>query len=141
MAKRRNLPKKREPRPPTGQLRSTGRPTIAPSPTDFDVVLGMIDAARTRAVAAVNTELIDLYWRIGEHIRRRITADGWGERTVEALAEFIRKRQPNVRGFSASNLWRMMQFFETYHDRPKLAALLRELSWRGSRLGTEKIAR
>jgi len=29
----------------------------------------------------------------------------------------------------ASNLWRMSQFHETYRDQPKLAALLRELSW------------
>ena len=46
-----------------------------------------------------------------------------------ALAEYIRRRQPNARGFSASNLWRMMEFFETYRGQPKLATLLRELSW------------
>ncbi len=34
-----------------------------------------------------------------------------------------------MRGYSAQNLWRMRQFFETYHDRPKISALLRELSW------------
>ena len=26
-------------------------------------------------------------------------------------------------------LWRMMQFYETYRDKPKLSALLTELSW------------
>ncbi len=31
------------------------------SPADFDDVLRLIDAARGRAVAAVNKELIDLY--------------------------------------------------------------------------------
>jgi hypothetical protein len=34
-----------------------------------------------------------------------------------------------MRGFSVSNLWRMMQFYDTYREQPKLAALLRELSW------------
>jgi predicted nuclease of restriction endonuclease-like (RecB) superfamily len=101
----------------------------APSPAEFDDVLRRIDAARGRAVAAVNKELIDLYWNIGEHISRKIAADGWGQGTVEELAEYIRRRQPNARGFSARNLWRMMQFYETYHDQPKLSALLRELSW------------
>jgi predicted nuclease of restriction endonuclease-like (RecB) superfamily len=96
---------------------------------DFDDVLRLIDAARGRAVAAVNKELIDLYWNIGEHISRKIAADGWGQGTVEALAEYIRPHQPNARGFSASNLWRMMQFFETYRGQPKLAPLVRELSW------------
>jgi hypothetical protein len=53
---------------------------------------------------------------------------GWGKGTVEALAEHIRKRQPDARGFSAQNLWRMRQFFEVYRDQPNLAALLRDLS-------------
>jgi len=35
----------------------------------------------------------------------------------------------SMTGYSSRNLWRMMQFFETYHDQPKLATLLRELSW------------
>ena len=37
-----------------------------PSQADFDQVLTLIDAARTRAIAAVNTTLIELYWKIGE---------------------------------------------------------------------------
>src|SRR5215813_3354377 len=115
-------PKKKPKRP---------RPTtLTASPlADFDDVLRLIDAARGRAVAAVNKEMIDLYWNIGEHISHKIAADGWGQGSVEALAEHIRRRQPNARGFSASNLWRMMQFFETYRGQPKLATLLRELSW------------
>jgi predicted nuclease of restriction endonuclease-like (RecB) superfamily len=115
--------KPKQPKPPS--------PTAltAPSAADFDDVLRLIDAARSRAVAAVNQELIDLYWKIGEHISRKIAAEGWGQGTVEALAEHIRRRQPNARGFSAQNLWRMRQFFETYRDQPKLSALLRELTW------------
>jgi predicted nuclease of restriction endonuclease-like (RecB) superfamily len=100
-----------------------------PAQADFDTVLGLIEAARARAVAAVNTALIDLYWSIGQHISRKIAEDGWGQGTVEALAEAIRRRYPTMSGYSASNLWRMGQFFETYRDQPKLATLLRELSW------------
>ncbi len=102
---------------------------MTPSSADFDDVLCLIDAARGRAVAAVNKELIELYWNIGEHISRKIAAGGWGDGTVEALATYIRRRQPNARGFSAPNLWRMRQFYETYRDQPKLSALLRELTW------------
>lgn len=100
-----------------------------PSKADFDEVLRLIDAARTRAIASVNTALIELYWQIGEHISQRIAADGWGQGTVEALAAHIQKSHPSSVGFSARNLWRMMQFFETYRDTPKLSPLVRELSW------------
>ena len=53
--------------------------TQTPSQGDFDVVLGLIEAARTRAVAAVNTTLIDLYWSVGEFISLKIADDGWGK--------------------------------------------------------------
>jgi predicted nuclease of restriction endonuclease-like (RecB) superfamily len=102
---------------------------IPPSQADFHELLLLIDAARTRAVAAVNAALIELYWSIGAYITRKTAEDGWGKGTVKALADHIQKRQPNARGFSASNLWRMMQFVETYRGQPKLATLSRELSW------------
>ncbi|MDB5289065.1 MAG: hypothetical protein JWL69_306 [Phycisphaerales bacterium] len=99
------------------------------SRTDFDDVLALIDAARTRAIAAVNTALIDLYWKIGEHISHRIAEDGWGKGTVRELAEYIQHCQPGTTSYSRQNLWRMRQFYETYRDQPKLSALLRELPW------------
>jgi len=107
-----------------------GRAVVnSPSETNFDEVLRLIDAARARAFSAVNTALIDLYWQIGEHICGRIATDGWGKGTVAVLADYIQKREPNARGFSAQNLWRMRQFFETYRGQPKLAPLVRELPW------------
>ena len=118
-------------RPKRSEDRSLAKPghSQAPLLTDFDVVLGLIDAARIRAVSAVNTTLIELYWSIGEYITRKIAGDGWGKGTVQELAAYIQQRQPNARGFSASNLWRMTQFYETYRGQPKLATLLRELPW------------
>ena len=101
----------------------------SPSQADFDVVLGLIEAARTSAITAVNTTLIELYWSIGEYISRKTAADGWGQGTVKILAETIQRRYPGRTGYSARNLWRMSQFFETYRDQPKLSPLVRELSW------------
>jgi predicted nuclease of restriction endonuclease-like (RecB) superfamily len=129
MAKKRTPPKKPAAMSPEGRPKAVARTTTVPAQTDFDVVLRLIDAARARAVAAVNTELIDLYWSIGEHISLKIADDGWGKGTVAALAAYIQQRQPGMAGFSERNLWRMRQFFETYRAEPKLAPLVRELSW------------
>lgn len=109
--------------------RATPSTLQSPAHDDFNVVLGLIEAARTRAVAAVNTTLIDLYWNIGEYIGRKVAEEAWGKGTVEILAETIQRRFPGMTGYSARNLWRMRQFFETYRGQPKLAALVRELSW------------
>jgi predicted nuclease of restriction endonuclease-like (RecB) superfamily len=98
-------------------------------PTGFDEVLTLIQTARVQTAAAVNTALIDLYWSIGQHISQKVAQEGWGQGTVTGLAEYIRTRLPNSRGFSAQNLWRMRQFFDTYQANSKLSPLVRELPW------------
>ncbi len=89
----------------------------------------MIQAARSQAVAAVNTTLIDLYWRVGEYISRKLETATWGEGVVDALADYILRRHPNVRGFTRPNLFRMRQFFEAYQGQKKVSPLVRLLPW------------
>lgn len=93
-----------------------------------DIVL-IIKQARTNAVRAVNAELINLYWNIGEHISLKIKQSEWGDSVVTELAQYIQKTEPEIKGFSDKNIWRMKQFYETYRDFPKLSTVLREISW------------
>ncbi|NRT14902.1 putative nuclease of restriction endonuclease-like (RecB) superfamily [Flavobacterium sp. 28A] len=95
----------------------------------FSDIITLIKTARYNAFKAVNTELINLYWEIGKYITTRTQNEGWGKATVQQLAQFIQTQEPNLKGFSDKNLWRMKQFYETYNDSPKLAPLVRELSW------------
>jgi hypothetical protein len=44
-------------------------------------------------------------------------------------AKHRRGRDPNARGFTAQNLWRMRQFYETWRGEKKLSPLARELDW------------
>ena len=96
---------------------------------DFAPVLTLIQQAQNRALRSVNRELIELYWSIGQYLSQKTESDGWGRGTVRQLAEWLARQDTGMRGFSSSNLWRMGQFYDTYHASPKLAALLRELSW------------
>lgn len=95
----------------------------------FAEVLAMIQAARGRALAAVNTELIDLYWRVGEYISRKLETAAWGEGVVDSLAAYIAQRNPGLRGFTRRGLFRMRQFYETYRNEEKVSALLTQLPW------------
>ena len=78
-----------------------------PPRADFDEVLRLIDADRMRAVTAVNTTLIELYWSIGEYISRKIESAAWGESVVEQLAAYIAQTHPGLRGYTRPNLFRM----------------------------------
>jgi len=95
----------------------------------FDEVISIIEKARENAFRAVNRELINMYWDIGEYVSRRVRDGGWGKSVVKEFSDFIQNRYVGIKGFSASNIWRMKQFYETYYDNEKLATLLRELTW------------
>ena len=111
----------------TSGLESIDNTTIS---AQFADVVGMIRVAKQRAYAAVNSELIDLYWHIGAYISQQVEKAAWGKSVVEQLADYIRTQEPNSEGFSKQNLWRMKQFYETYNDGGEiLSTLSREISW------------
>jgi predicted nuclease of restriction endonuclease-like (RecB) superfamily len=95
----------------------------------FTDIIQLIKQSRTNAIKAVNAELINLYWIIGEYISKKIEQSEWGDSVVTELANFIHTQEPDIKGFSDKNIWRMKQFYETYKDFPSLSPLVREISW------------
>jgi predicted nuclease of restriction endonuclease-like (RecB) superfamily len=108
---------------------SGGTNPVPRSKPEFQEVLALIDRARQRAFQAVNSELIDLYWQVGQYISGKLEAAVWGEGVVAELAACIQRHCPNLRGFTRASLFRMRQFYETYRRNSKVAALLRQLPW------------
>ena len=107
---------------------STTKQALVPQ-ADFDEIAALISAARQRAVQAVNTSLIDLYWQVGQTISRKVEQAQWGDGVVAQLAEHLARTQPGLRGFTWRNLCRMRQFYEAYRDDAKVSPLLRQLPW------------
>ena len=95
----------------------------------FTEIIKLIEQSRSKAIRAVNTELINLYWLIGENISNKLNSAEWGDSVVTELANYIKKIEPNLKGFSDKNIWRMKQFYEAYKGDLKLSTLLREISW------------
>jgi predicted nuclease of restriction endonuclease-like (RecB) superfamily len=95
----------------------------------FSDIIQLIKQSRTNAIRAVNAELINLYWNIGEYISKKIELSEWGDSVVSELAKYIQQNEPQIKGFSDKNIWRMKQFYETYKDFTKLSPLLREIGW------------
>lgn len=81
------------------------------------------------AMKQVNKTLINLYWGIGQEIYNQQKEKGWGKSIVEVLASEIKKEFPDVKGFSARNLWNMRNFYIEYKDNEFLQPLVAEISW------------
>jgi predicted nuclease of restriction endonuclease-like (RecB) superfamily len=97
--------------------------------SEFSDVLKQIQESRQKVFTHINTALIDLYWQIGQIISQKVSSEAWGKSVVSELAKYITQNAPEIKGFSDKNLWRMKQFYETYHADAKLSSLARELPW------------
>lgn len=107
---------------------SEKRVSTPPEPGFADIAQ-LISAARQRAVQAVNTALIELYWQIGQRISQKIATAEWGDGVVEQLARYLAQTQSGLRGFTRRNLFRMRQFYEAYPEPAIVSAVLTQLPW------------
>lgn len=77
-------------------------------PSEYGELLARLKAevrtAQLRAHRTVNTELLALYWTIGQAILDRQTGEGWGTRVIRRLADDLRAEFPQMRGLSGRNL-------------------------------------
>jgi predicted nuclease of restriction endonuclease-like (RecB) superfamily len=71
-----------------------------------------IEQSRRRALAAVNRELVYLYWNIGRVITRRQETASWGDAVVERLSQDLRAAFPDIKGLTKDNLFRMRKFYQ-----------------------------
>ncbi len=73
-----------------------------------------IQTAQTRAILAVNSELVRLYWDIGRMIDARQKLEGWGAGVIPRLAAELKNEMPELKGFSERNIGYMIRFAREY---------------------------
>ncbi|TWC11545.1 MULTISPECIES: YhcG family protein [unclassified Pseudomonas] len=88
-----------------------------------------IHSAQQRATLAVNRELVQLYWQIGNDILTRQAQQGWGAKVIERLAHDLRTAFPDMKGFSRANLMYMRAFAEAWQDAAIVQQAVGQLPW------------
>lgn len=88
-----------------------------------------IQEARLKAVIAVNTEMICLYWKIGRVIFEKEKQSGWGTKVIDRLSKDLLLSFPDMKGFSPRNMRYMRRFYEIYQDFTILQQLVAKLPW------------
>ena len=95
-------------------------------------------SAQVKAAVKVNAEKLLWNWQMGRDLVQKKAEERWGAGVVEQVSLDLQKEFPNVDGFSASNLWRMKQWFLFYTSEPeKLAQGVRELQSKENQVETK----
>lgn len=95
----------------------------------FDEIISIIDNARDRSLKAVNAELIQMYWSVGEYLSHLCENSNFGDNIIDEVAAYIAQVNPEIKGFNRRGLYRMKQFFETYRDDEFMTPLVTQVSW------------
>ena len=81
-------------------------------------IFNKIKRAQTQTALKVNTEMLTLYWEIGNSIIEKQQQNGWGSKIIDLLATDLAHNFPNSKGFSVRNLKYMRAFSDSYPHFP-----------------------
>ena len=98
--------------------------------TYFEVVATIkqqIKAAQYRAVLAANSEMLLLYWNIGNTINEKTV---WGNKFIENLSKEIKLEFPRATGYSIRNLKYMAKFARLFPDSEIVQRSVAQIPWR-----------
>jgi len=73
-----------------------------------------IQHAQIRTVMAANSQMLLLYWQLGNYILANQQTNGWGAKIIPQLSHDLKRAFPTTKGFSPRNLLYMKQFAESY---------------------------
>jgi predicted nuclease of restriction endonuclease-like (RecB) superfamily len=98
--------------------------------TLYNNIKNIIDTSKQEAVVQVNKTMIISYWEIGEHLKKEILKDEravYGQDVIKQMSEKLTLEYG--RGYSRSNLERMMKFYTIFNKKEICATLSHILSW------------
>jgi len=91
-----------------------------------------IAKGRLDAVRAANTQMILLYWEIGQAILQRQQTEGWGSKVIDRMSYDLKSEFPSLEGFSPRNLKYMRKFAEAWPSLEIVQRTVALLPWRSN---------
>ena len=88
--------------------------TIQNIEQQFEEVRSIILQHRTKALQSVNEESLLMSWEVGRIVSRRLKSNEWGSKVVTQLSEYLRAKDPSLKGYGRRNLYNMVKFYEAY---------------------------
>lgn len=80
----------------------------------FAEVVDIIVQHRSKALRAVNEELLLTAWHVGRYVSAKLKSEEWGSKVVTMLSEYIRSRRPDIKGYSRRSIYNMVMFYDEY---------------------------
>lgn len=80
----------------------------------FEEIRSIITMHREKALRLVNEESLQMSWIVGKIVSDRLKSNEWGSKVVTQLSEYLRTKDPSLKGYSRRNIYNMVTFYEEY---------------------------
>lgn len=80
----------------------------------FEEIRGIITMHRERALREVNEESLQMSWTVGRMVSDKLRNNEWGSKVVVQLSEYLRTKDPTLKGYSRRNIYNMVMFYDEY---------------------------
>ena len=96
----------------------------------YSKIVSLIKSRKTAITQTLNSAMVFLYWEIGETICLDVldhTKADYGKSIVDEVSRKL--TQEYGKGFNRTAVFRMIQFYQEFPDREKVATLSQQLTW------------
>lgn len=82
--------------------------------TAVSLIKTAILQSQQQTIQNINTNVLSLYYSIGEYISHNTRRQQWGNGAIKAISEQLQKELPGLRGYSETSLKNMRLFYENW---------------------------
>jgi len=79
-----------------------------------------VQASQIKAAVAVNRELLEFYWFLGEQIVEKQKSSQWGDGFLKQMSQDLSSEFPCMKGFSRRNLIDMRKWVTFWSSHPSI---------------------
>ena len=108
--------------------------------TWIDSLKKKVHSARNKVAFSMNSQILELYWEIGQEIYFKQQNSDWGSNVIEKVASELRSEFPDMKGFSRRNIYAIRQWYLFYSQKYEFVPHgVAQIPWGHNRLIISKI--
>ena len=81
---------------------------------EFEQINTFVNRQWERTIGLANYQSLLTGWVVGSFVSSRLKSSAWGSGTVDALVDYLKTRNPKLRGYGRRNIYNMVLFYDTY---------------------------
>lgn len=127
-----------------GNARFTAPPELTEMGSEYaefiSSLIKNVSETKIKTVLDANSSMILLYWNIGDLILKKQNEYGWGSKVIDRISFDLKKRFPEMKGFSPRNLKYMRKFAEVWQDKSIVQQVVAQIPWHSNIVLLEKLS-